>query len=149
MMWISNSYIVSMKPVKKLCIEYLFPGRHNNCPMCSYFYTLQIFGITKSSVFKLGFLHFFNSLFCMGANTPNIKKKYTNNLKMAIFCFNSQINYFAECECKVIYLSFSFPVQMGLHMCHLMRKPVYAICEQQRCRSACTDDQCLYCSLPV
>ena len=36
-------------------------------------------------------------------------------------------------------------------MGHIMRKPVYAICEQQRCRSACASrqsDQHLCCSLP-
>ena len=36
-------------------------------------------------------------------------------------------------------------------MCHVMRKPVFAIWEQQRCRSACTSaqsDQRLCCSLP-
>ena len=34
---------------------------------------------------------------------------------------------------------------------HVMRKPVFAICEQQRCRSACASaqsDQHLCCSLP-
>ena len=34
---------------------------------------------------------------------------------------------------------------------HVMRKPVFAICKQQRHRSACTSaqsDQCLCCSLP-
>ena len=34
---------------------------------------------------------------------------------------------------------------------HVMRKPVFAICEQQRHRSACASaqsDQCLYYSLP-
>ena len=39
----------------------------------------------------------------------------------------------------------------ALHMSHIMRKPVYAICEQQRRRSACTSaqsDQRLCCSLP-
>ena len=33
-----------------------------------------------------------------------------------------------------------------------MRKPVYAICKQQRCRSACASpqsDQRLYCSIPI
>ena len=37
------------------------------------------------------------------------------------------------------------------NMSHFMRKPVYAICEQQRCRSACAyaqSDQHLCCSLP-
>ena len=34
-----------------------------------------------------------------------------------------------------------------LEMSHVMRKPVYAICEQQRQRSACADDQHLCCSL--
>ena len=37
--------------------------------------------------------------------------------------------------------------QMG----HVIRKPVYAICEEQRRRSACASaqsDQRLYCSLP-
>ena len=37
-----------------------------------------------------------------------------------------------------------------LHMSHVMRKPVLAICEQQRCRSACASaqsDQHLCCSL--
>ena len=37
------------------------------------------------------------------------------------------------------------------HMSHVMRKPVYAICEQQRRRSACASaqsDQHLCCSLP-
>ena len=37
------------------------------------------------------------------------------------------------------------------HMSHVMRKPVYAICEQQRHRSACTSaqsDQQLCCLLP-
>ena len=36
-------------------------------------------------------------------------------------------------------------------MSHVMRKPVYAICEQQRHRSAYASvqsDQCLCCSLP-
>ena len=36
-------------------------------------------------------------------------------------------------------------------MSHIMRKPVYARCEQQRCRSACASvqsDQRLCCSLP-
>ena len=38
-----------------------------------------------------------------------------------------------------------------IDMSHVMRKPVYAICEQQRRRSACASaqsGQCLYCSLP-
>ena len=38
-----------------------------------------------------------------------------------------------------------------LYMSHIMRKPVYAICEQQRRRSACTSTQSdhhLCCSLP-
>ena len=38
-----------------------------------------------------------------------------------------------------------------LYVSHIMRKPVYAICEQQRLRSACVfgpSDQRLYCSLP-
>ena len=37
------------------------------------------------------------------------------------------------------------------HLSHVMRKPVYAICEQQRRRSACAStqiDQRLCCSLP-
>ena len=37
------------------------------------------------------------------------------------------------------------------YLSHVMRKPVLAICEQQRCRSACAavqSDQCLCCSLP-
>ena len=36
------------------------------------------------------------------------------------------------------------------YMSHVMRKPVFGICEQQRCRSACASaqsDQRLYCSL--
>ena len=53
------------------------------------------------------------------------------------------------------------PSDLGLHcfaktclleyLSHIMRKPVYAICEQQRRRSACASaqsDQCLCCSLP-
>ena len=39
----------------------------------------------------------------------------------------------------------------GYHLSHVVRKPVYAICEQQRHRSACAlsqSDQRLYCSLP-
>ena len=38
-----------------------------------------------------------------------------------------------------------------LRMCHVMRKPVYFICKQQRRRPACAaaqSDQCLYCSMP-
>ena len=38
-----------------------------------------------------------------------------------------------------------------LHMSHVMRKHVFAICEQQRCRSACASaqsDQCICCMLP-
>ena len=41
--------------------------------------------------------------------------------------------------------------QLSLSMRHVMRKPVYAICEQQRRRSACASaqsDQRLCCSLP-
>ena len=37
------------------------------------------------------------------------------------------------------------------HMSHIMRKPVYAICEQQRCRLASASaqsDQRLWCPLP-
>ena len=40
---------------------------------------------------------------------------------------------------------------LSSNMSHVMRKPVYAICEQQRRRSACTSaksDQYLCCSLP-
>ena len=40
---------------------------------------------------------------------------------------------------------------MCKYMSHVMRKPVYAICKQQRCRSACASaqsDQRLCCSLP-
>ena len=45
------------------------------------------------------------------------------------------------------------PIQTypNYHMSHVMRKPVYAICEQQRRRSTCASaqsDQCLCCSLP-
>ena len=29
----------------------------------------------------------------------------------------------------------------ALHLNHIMRKPVYVICEQQRCRSGCTSPQ--------
>ena len=39
----------------------------------------------------------------------------------------------------------------GHEMSHVIRNPVYAICEQQRCRSACASaqsDQHLCCSLP-
>ena len=38
-----------------------------------------------------------------------------------------------------------------MYMSHIMRKPVYAICKQQRCRSACATmqpDQRFCCSLP-
>ena len=46
---------------------------------------------------------------------------------------------FAMTKGKVIGHKYYFSVRaQGLkNMSHIMRKPVYAICEQQRCRSAC------------
>ena len=37
-----------------------------------------------------------------------------------------------------------FWLDVDLHMSHIIRKPVYAICEQQRCRSACTSVPLLF-----
>ena len=53
-----------------------------------------------------------------------------------------------QCEEAVIFFFLSM---YNCKLSHVMRKPVYAICEQQRCRSACASaqsDQCLCCSLP-
>ena len=53
-------------------------------------------------------------------------------------------------EKNVVLILYTFCFLLCCNMSHVMRKPVYAICEQQRRRSACTSaqsDQCLCYSL--
>ena len=49
----------------------------------------------------------------------------------------SSTNVFFCAETSAFLLRLPIPNDMQLHMSHVMRKPVYAICEQQRRRSDC------------
>ena len=75
--------------------------------------------------------------------------------------------YFGQCLSLVVWLEFTstcnspglfvaasiiYKYSQYIHMSHIMRKPVYAICEQQRRRSTCTfaqSDQRLCWHIPL
>ena len=71
------------------------------------------------------------------------QKSEINRLGMAAHvCLKKEFTEDEKCHNLMTWL---------IYLSHIMRKPVYAICKQQRCRSACAlvqSDQRLYCLLP-
>ena len=92
----------------------------------------------------------------LGTHMDNMLMLCAHMDNMLMFCVcNLFLSLQFACIYKIVstYLWWLWPgvcelvlAHYLLYLSHVMRKPVYAICEQQRCRSACASvqsDQCL------